>query len=956
MRRQKIIHWLPPVILVLLISFFFYMTRFTSNDYNGVISKLNQIQQVDEHLNLELLKTRHGLVTHYTGLNHSKVEISLALNSMGEESELFSLCEEQACQDLFPQIRQIFEDKAEQIELFKQRNAVENVALRYFPKSLLELKKSQAQWEHAGVAGDRLSADLAGLAQAVGFYFSRDINNKEQVNFFIARIEASRSSLPEELEKQVTLLLSHTNLLIGSRDEVDAIVGEILTLPFGKHISQLNQSLLLQAQREQKTSAVYQFLLYLTSILLLAYLAEVLIRIRQSHLALREAVKNLEFQKYALDQHAIVSETDVQGGITYVNQKFIDISGYSNEELIGSNHRLVRSSEHENAYFKQMWRTIAQGKVWHGELCNRSKDGTLYWVDSTIVPFLDSAGKPVKYISIRTDITEQIQTQQEVAVLARFAEETPGAIMRIADDGKLLYSNQAGQPILRQWGSSVGEQLPEEWSVLVSEQLQTGTPIEVERQVDDRHVAFFLVPVMDEGYVNIYCRDVTDRKQVEEELNYQASHDSLTGLLNRQMFERLVRNSLEDARISRNIHSLLYLDLDQFKVVNDTCGHVAGDELLRQITQLLAGKIRVTDTLARLGGDEFGLLLMGCNLLCAETLGEKLRRSVSNYRFAWEDKSFEIGVSIGVVLIDHQSPDTETLFSAADVACYAAKDQGRNRLHVYQPDDEETGFRQQEMHWVTRINQALEKDLFELWVQQIKPLQRVGGAKHYEVLLRMRDEQGEISMPGAFIPAAERYGLMNSVDRWVIDNLFNFLSGVLNSVEAPQLVSFAINLSGTSLSDEKLFRFIAQKLGALKIPPQMITFEITETAAISNLSRATGLIEGIRALGCHFSLDDFGSGLSSFGYLKTLPVDFIKIDGSFVKEMDRDEISLMMVQSIHNIGHTMGLKTIAEFVETGEIESMLRTMGIDYAQGYGIEQPKPITQLLKPVEVVLANS
>ena len=441
----------------------------------------------------------------------------------------------------------------------------------------------------------------------------------------------------------------------------------------------------------------------------------------------------------------------------------------------------------------------------------------------------------------------------------------------------------------------------------------------------------------------IVFHDVSHVRSMARQLAYQATHDPLTGLVNRREFERQLEHALHSAKHHDRHHALCFLDLDQFKVVNDTCGHIAGDKLLKQLAILMEPKVSDHGVLARLGGDEFGVLLFNCSLEKGVEIAQQIRQVVRSYRFVWEDKIFEVGVSIGLVPFDAQSGGLQEIMRTADSACYIAKDQGRNRLHIYQPDDSALALRQGEMQWVHRISKAFDERRFYLARQSVLPL----GADtkhrpHYEILLRMLSEDGRHVLPSDFIPAAERYDMMRDIDRWVIKSSFELIQGQSRAAygrnRTPPL--YNINLSGHSLNDEA-YRFIIAQLEETGIDPSGICFEITETAAIDNLGYATSLIRRLKKLGCRFALDDFGSGLSSFGYLKTLPVDYLKIDGSFVRDMTNDLISQAMVESIHHIGHVMGLQTIAEGVENETILAKVRELGIDYAQGFAINDPQP---------------
>lgn len=442
-------------------------------------------------------------------------------------------------------------------------------------------------------------------------------------------------------------------------------------------------------------------------------------------------------------------------------------------------------------------------------------------------------------------------------------------------------------------------------------------------------------------------RDVTQERELTRRLSWQSCHDALTGLINRSEFEKRVTQTLQMLSISPNNHAICYLDLDQFKIINDTCGHLAGDELLRQLSYLLQSQVTERDTLARLGGDEFGLLLNHYSLDEAYQKAVDLCNSVKDFRFTWEEKVFSIGVSIGLVGIDEQTCDLATILSAVDAACYAAKNQGRNRVHLYQADDQDLIQQRREIRWAAQIPQALEEDRFCLYYQPIVETNPTSKSpKHGEILLRLRDTSGQLVPPMAFIPAAERYDLMKSIDRWVIRTVFNHLQKQHQDFNSTTNILgdqefYAINLSGASLNDNQFIKFLYQQFELYQIPPAMICFEITETLAIANIKKAVQLIQSFKGLGCSFALDDFGSGMSSFSYLKTLPIDYLKIDGCFVKEVLTDPVAREIVESIHRIGHVMQIKTIAEFVENDAILTEIKNIGIDYVQGYGIGKPQP---------------
>ncbi|MBL1210300.1 EAL domain-containing protein [Geminocystis sp. GBBB08] len=441
----------------------------------------------------------------------------------------------------------------------------------------------------------------------------------------------------------------------------------------------------------------------------------------------------------------------------------------------------------------------------------------------------------------------------------------------------------------------------------------------------------------------IIFRDITESYNFTRQLSWQATHDSLTGLINRLGFEQQLETAISSAINKHQHHVLCYLDLDQFKIVNDTCGHGAGDELLCQITQLLQERIRDTDTLARLGGDEFAFLLHQCTLEKAIEIAESTREMVKNFRFNYKNKTFSIGVSIGVVAIDANIQDKNSVLAVADAACYAAKGKGRNFVQVYQPTDQELVKQRHERQWVVQINQALEDNRFSLYYQKVTPINDKNKPIYYEILLRLLNEQGNLVAPGFFLPSAERYELMPMIDRWVITNFFSQYRAYYQQYEE-QINShnlYALNISASSINHGDFFEFLQGQLEQAQIPTKTICFEITEDTAISNYDQAIELIKKLKHLGCYFAIDDFGKGMNSFEYIKHFPVDFLKIDGSFVRNIVHSEIDLIIVESFNRIGHVMNLHTIAEFVENKEILDKLGSIGLDYAQGYHIAKPAP---------------
>ncbi|WP_460116819.1 EAL domain-containing protein [Pseudomonas sp. H2_A12] len=571
-----------------------------------------------------------------------------------------------------------------------------------------------------------------------------------------------------------------------------------------------------------------------------------------------------------------------------------------------------------------------------------------------------------KLLAQRHAFADALREEKERAQIT--LESIGDGVITTDVDGAITYMNPAAEA-LTHWNSVQAQGLPLAalFSLLdddaqpdgftliehiVKGQLRGGSEhAKTIQRLDGSTVSVTLVgaPIRSAGRVSgavLVLHDMTQERQYIANLSWQATHDALTGLANRREFEYRLEQVLHPAGGQQGgRHALMFLDLDQFKLVNDTCGHAAGDELLRHICALLQSDLREGDTLARLGGDEFGILLENCPASAAEKIAESLRHTVQNLHFVWKGRPFMTTVSIGLVHLSSQTPTTlETSLRAADMACYMAKEKGRNRVQVYHADDSELSLRFGEMAWVQRLHMALEENRFCLYAQEISPLGATdAGNGHIEILLRLHDEAGRIILPDSFIPAAERYGLMTSLDRWVVENVFKIIARCMLERPARPMAICAINLSGITIGDDEFLGFLREKFETYRIPPEMICFEITETSAIANLGSAIRFINELKALGCHFSLDDFCAGMSSFAYLKHLPVDFLKIDGSFVKDMLDDPINRAMVEVINHIGHVMGKRTIAEFVETPQIEKALLEIGVDYAQGYLIERPQLFT-------------
>lgn len=672
-------------------------------------------------------------------------------------------------------------------------------------------------------------------------------------------------------------------------------------------------------------------------------------------------------------QDAVISVDDA-GRITDWNRAAETIFGWQREEALGRPmDELVIPARHRHSPTLGLAQHMERGRAQLGkvrvELVGLHRDGHEFPMELALSA-IESNGAHLFHIFLR-DISERKRAEESLFQEKELAQVT---LQSIADGvittdawGRITYLNPVAEQITN-WTSdeALGQAAVQVFNVMSD---TTGTPagdlieiclqrgkvvdfskdtVLVNRQGQALSIESSVAPIRNRGGLVIGAvlvfRDVSQARKLESQISWQANHDALTGLFNRTAFEQKLTQLVASTKAEKQHHALCYLDLDQFKVVNDHCGHMAGDELLRQLSMLLGHRVREADTLARLGGDEFGLILANCPIEMAQQISEEMCRVVREFRFVWQEKIFSVGVSIGLVEINAESESVEKLQSAADAACYAAKERGRNRVQLYKPDDTNFIKLHGEMQWVTRIHKAFDENRFRLYCQPIVPLHDGAEAEaHYEVLLRLTDAEGRLIPPISFIPAAERYQLMGTIDRWVLTTLFAAVSDP-RAVLARNNV-YSVNLSGQSLNDDHFLDFVLQLLDANHLPAAQLCFEITETAAITNLTKAVHFMNTVRERGCRFSLDDFGSGLSSFGYLKNLPVNFLKIDGEFVRDIAVDPIDHAMVEAINNIGHLMGLRTIAEFVESQAIVDKLKGLGIDYAQGYFCGRPTPLSEL-----------
>jgi diguanylate cyclase (GGDEF)-like protein/PAS domain S-box-containing protein len=696
-----------------------------------------------------------------------------------------------------------------------------------------------------------------------------------------------------------------------------------------------------------------------------AQLAGIAIERRLGEEALRSSEARFRELFDAIAEGVYQSTRD--GRLLSVNPAFVSLLGYDSAEAMYAlpSVALLYWNPLERAEFCR--RVEGEGDIRNNELCMRRRDGTQLVVLENARTLRDAAGRIVGYEGTIADITERKRAEQAVFAEKERAQVTLASIgdAVISTDafGCIDYLNAVAEtltgwsvadarglpiadvlnlvdelsrapienPLLRALGRRAGAG-PVDHSVLITRSGQEIAIQESAAPICDRQGAVI-------GAVTVF-HDVTQERRLKRALSYQASHDALTGLINRREFDTRLQRAVLSAQAREATHALLYVDLDQFKVVNDTCGHQAGDRLLRDVTGLLQTRVRTADTLARLGGDEFGILLENCTLEQATRIAESVRQGLHDYRFVWGTSTLSVGASVGVVEIKSDTENVASVMSAADIACYAAKDGGRNRIHIYEAGG--VSNRHREMHWVARVRRAAEEDRLELFFQPIVAIGSKAPPTFHELTVRLRGDDGELVPPCEFIPAAERYNVMSVIDRWVVRQAVRRLCEC-QSRGAP-LPMLAVNLSGTSLNEQSFLEFVLENVADAQIAAALC-FEITETAAVTNLNDAIHFMRALQARGCKFALDDFGSGISSFLYLKTLPVDFLKIDGQFIRHIAEDPVDRSMVEAICKVGKALGIATVAESVETAPMLAELERIGVDFVQGYYLARPRPLAEL-----------
>ncbi len=722
--------------------------------------------------------------------------------------------------------------------------------------------------------------------------------------------------------------------------------------------SLLNKPLPFALQYEQELKVAGGLLLFLMVVILV--LVYYLRRIKRSEQLAKESQMLIEM---IFDQsYHFIGVLDAQGRLVSSNSNLQEIlydQSFSAEQPIWLHKRWQEETVQKLAsYFSEGDESAVtqfEAEIWHSEQGSLILEVTL-----RSIPMLSDE---VRYLLEARDITSRKITEERLfqreANLSHYYDKQPVMMITLDDQNRIQQVNQFAEQLLGLRSNELlGHRLREFYvnsNALIPRQvlLQPKQAIKGvwRREIEYRHANGEIVwirenirPLVESGYLLIVGEDVTETKKLSKQLQYQAEHDLLTGVFGRNYFERELEKSLAEVAGETRTHAMLYIDLDQLKVLNDTAGHEAGDAAIQFCASMLEETLPYNTILARMGGDEFAILLRDCTEFDAKRVASMVITTLSEHAFIWEDIRLNLNCSIGIRLIDHTASSPQMVHAQADTACHIAKEEGRNRYSLYSVDDKELRSRELQMESVNLVHDALANKRIELFAQQILDFDDHNGGMHFEILVRIKSREGEYISPGIFMPASERYNIAHLIDKQVISQTLNWLEQ--NSSVLDKLTLCSINLSGHSMGNQEFIAFLLNRLKTSSVPCNKICLEITETAAMSNMNQAIELFSQLKELGCCIALDDFGSGLSSFGYLKKLPVDIVKIDGIFVRDIDVNEMDHLMVRSINDLAQQMGKKTVAEFVENTRIIDKLKELGVDYGQGYIIGKPKPLADLV----------
>jgi len=823
------------IIFALLLTFStVYMNSHTTSweQHELQLETLQEIRVLDALSNQELLKVRYQLYYDYEFLSEYTFKLNEAANNLKEKAlpNLQNNKDTLIYKNLL--LSQLI-TKQKLIEQFKVTNASLKSTLIIFPKVAADTQYRLATADVNKAIYDYIES----LGKDILLYsLISDDQLAEKIQQRVNAIRNWQINNSKGLAEILKNTIQQAQFIIEKRRELNDITLTVMSMPIAELTKDLQNAYLSRHQIDVERSNQYQTMLYILSIILLAYTAYILIKFKRKAAELAQEKDRALVTLRSIGDGVIA--TNANSIVQFINPVAEKLTGYLNKDV--------------------------KGKPLH-KLFNIRDENTNH---------------PITGLIERCIIEQQRIGATEKSVL-------------VNKDNKSIPIEECVAPI---------------------------------KGADNETIGAIIV-----------FRDVSRTRELARKLVYQANHDSLTGVINRRAFDSKLGLAIKNVKIKPIEHCLLYLDLDQFKIINDTCGHNAGDQLLIQITSLLSRSLTGNDILARLGGDEFGILLENCTLDRAKILANNIVNDIKRFKFSWHGIGFQLGVSIGIAFINKYSESAVSILSAADRACYLAKDTGRNRYHVFNTSDTELMQRHGEMQWVSRLMKAFKDDDFVLFRQAVVPLSENNFTyKHYELLIRLKHGNNKYILPNIFIPAAERYNIMPILDRWVIKTAF------AQCFKYDSNACYAINLSGTSLNSETLLAYIKNELKTCSVPTNQICFEITETSAISNLKKTAKLITELKALGFKFALDDFGKGLSSYTYLSSLPVDYLKIDGEFVANIDNNPVYREIIKSVNHIGHLMGMKTIAECVEDNSTYLYLKELGVDYAQGFALGVPEPL--------------
>jgi len=950
---QKLSPLLIVVCIVVALIFLFQKTRIADPyRHSQVISTIHELSQYDALLNQNVVQARASTSSHYDLMVSQDMKLMKLLAELKERSEGLYHQGNVSLDASIDRFEALLNAKIVAIEGFKSSNSILRNSLIYFPNGVDTFSESHPP----------LRQHLRSLSYDIQHYVIHpDGHLKERITAALAALHQSSS------QNQAMLLgglLRHAELIMQYRDGVEERVNGLLAIPVQQAVAEIYRSYSLHHDRLVSQSNRYQLLLYILAVLLLIYVAWLFMRLRASSIEAKDLLADVEFQQFALNQHAIVAITDAHGVITYVNDKFCEISQFCQEEAVGKTHSIVNSGYHPRAFFTAMWKTIVQGLVWSGEIKNRKKDGSYYWVETTIVPFLNKAGKPEHYVAIRTDITarkqaeiEQQKAQDELKLVASVFSNSPLGIMITDARGIILRVNAAFSSIT---GYTLAEAIGQSPRLLRSDihnelfyqnlwaaLTEFG---EWEGEIWNRRKSGEVFPewstisaIYDvDGQISYYINSFTDisEKKISEDRVYHLAHyDVLTDLPNRALFLERLGQGVKQAKRSKKKLAVLFLDLDNFKVVNDTLGHASGDILLKEIALHLKGTIRDTDVVARLGGDEFTIILSGIELTQdIADVAEKIM-AVTSAPVTLAGKDVMVSASLGISIYPDDAEDADTLLKDADIAMYRAKSEGKNNYQFFTA----------EMNSAITERHKLESDLRDAIVQKQFVLHyqpqielASGNIIAVEALIRwMHPEQGMVP-PYKFIPVAEETGLIVDIGRWVLEE-------ACRQQQVWKVAGFdirvAVNVSARQLQDNHLHEFIRDLLVSGAIEPDKLELELTETSLMHDPQGAIRLLEAFSSLGINLALDDFGTGYSSLSYLKRFPIDTLKIDQSFVRDLPDDQHDAAIATTIIAMARNLGLKVLAEGVETAEQLAFLREHNCDDVQGYYFSKPVPSEEI-----------